>query len=318
MTSVAESPSCPRCGETMVLRVAERGSYAGQRFWGCPRFPQCWGRRGVEPTSGVEPSPASAVQTSQARLESPAPRRIEAGQSAQVEFERRRGGHVRRLRRVWPVLVGFTLVLMLLAYLFVSTYISPEWGAGAAAVVVLVMLGAISAFPQVIDAWRVGAEGERRTAAYLDGLAEHGFVLLHDRKVPGYGGNLDHLAIGPSGVWVIETKSLRGKVEIEGDVLKIGGHRQDRIVDQVFREATSVQIALRQSLDGIGLTAIPALCLHRSRLPLLNRSVRGVRLASGADLTKLLRQGSPRLTAEQVQEVARAADRLLLRAAPRT
>lgn len=37
------APSCPRCGSAMVLRVARKGPYAGKKFWGCSRFPECRG-----------------------------------------------------------------------------------------------------------------------------------------------------------------------------------------------------------------------------------------------------------------------------------
>ncbi|MCP4624903.1 MAG: DUF2034 domain-containing protein [bacterium] len=33
--------SCPKCGADMVLRVAKKGKYAGQKFWGCSGFPGC-------------------------------------------------------------------------------------------------------------------------------------------------------------------------------------------------------------------------------------------------------------------------------------
>lgn len=38
-----EIPDCPRCGSTMVLREARRGSYKGNVFWGCSTFPKCKG-----------------------------------------------------------------------------------------------------------------------------------------------------------------------------------------------------------------------------------------------------------------------------------
>ena len=40
-----QAPVCPRCGSKMVLRTARQGANAGQSFWGCPRFPECWGKR---------------------------------------------------------------------------------------------------------------------------------------------------------------------------------------------------------------------------------------------------------------------------------
>lgn len=37
--------ACPKCGSPMVQRVAQKGSQAGNRFWGCTRFPACRGIR---------------------------------------------------------------------------------------------------------------------------------------------------------------------------------------------------------------------------------------------------------------------------------
>ena len=41
------APDCPRCGAEMVIREAKKGSKVGSRFWGCPRFPACWGKREI-------------------------------------------------------------------------------------------------------------------------------------------------------------------------------------------------------------------------------------------------------------------------------
>ena len=99
--------------------------------------------------------------------------------------------------------------LMLMFYLLVQAYTDARWGAVAAGVIALVMLYGFVQSPKV-DAWRTGAEGERATARDLDGLGAAGFVVLHDRRVPGYGGNIDHVAIGPTGVWAIEMCRRRG------------------------------------------------------------------------------------------------------------
>lgn len=39
------APACPRCGQTMVIRTARRGTGAGDRFWGCQGYPRCKGTR---------------------------------------------------------------------------------------------------------------------------------------------------------------------------------------------------------------------------------------------------------------------------------
>ena len=64
--------------------------------------------------------------------------------------------------------------------------------------------------------WRRGAEGERATAGLLDPLRHLGWAVLHDRRLPGSGANIDHLLIGP-GVHVIDSKACRGRIKLLGD-----------------------------------------------------------------------------------------------------
>ena len=43
-------PSCPKCGQPMVLRVVKKeGPHKGKRFWGCRDFPRCRGVREYVP-----------------------------------------------------------------------------------------------------------------------------------------------------------------------------------------------------------------------------------------------------------------------------
>jgi restriction system protein len=41
----AASAECPTCGSAMVKRVAKRGRFAGNSFWGCSKYPTCHGTR---------------------------------------------------------------------------------------------------------------------------------------------------------------------------------------------------------------------------------------------------------------------------------
>jgi hypothetical protein len=61
--------------------------------------------------------------------------------------------------------------------------------------------------------WALGAEGEESIGALLSRAVSDGGVVLHDRRVPNSRANLDHLAIVPSGVWVIDAKHYRGRLE---------------------------------------------------------------------------------------------------------
>ena len=48
-TVATESPACPKCGGEMVCKESKQGASAGSFFWGCSRFPQCWGSRSMSP-----------------------------------------------------------------------------------------------------------------------------------------------------------------------------------------------------------------------------------------------------------------------------
>jgi len=67
---------------------------------------------------------------------------------------------------------------------------------------------------------RAGAEGEQEVAAILNGLPA-GFVVLHDVVVSmpsGHAAEVDHLVLGPTGVWVVETKRWGGVLTPNADV----------------------------------------------------------------------------------------------------
>lgn len=42
------APDCPKCGSTMVRRLAKKGPTAGSEFWGCKQYPKCHGNRSID------------------------------------------------------------------------------------------------------------------------------------------------------------------------------------------------------------------------------------------------------------------------------
>lgn len=77
-----------------------------------------------------------------------------------------------------------------------------------------------------------GAEGEKVVGQMLEGLRKDGYQVLHD--VPGEGFNVDHVIVGPAGVFVIETKTIskpvRGDVRVsyDGKRVLVNGFKPDR------------------------------------------------------------------------------------------
>ena len=86
---------------------------------------------------------------------------------------------------------------------------------------------------------------ERRTARLLDRLVRDGYVVFHDLAVPGNASaNVDHLVIGPSGVFVIDSKQWSGSVHQGADGLAWHNHyRLDRTLETVRWEAETVGLA---------------------------------------------------------------------------
>jgi hypothetical protein len=105
--------------------------------------------------------------------------------------------------------------------------------------------------------WRRGAHGERHTARLLDRLTRDGFVIFHDLAVPGNASaNVDHLVIGPTGVFVIDSKQWTGQVHQGADGLAWHNHyRLDRTLETVRWEAGTISRLL-------GTRSAALLCVH--------------------------------------------------------
>jgi hypothetical protein len=108
--------------------------------------------------------------------------------------------------------------------------------------------------------WRRGVAGEQQTARLLDRLGRDGYVVLHDLAVPGSPANVDHLVIGPSGVFVVDSKQWTGNVAQGPDGLVWHNHyRLDRALATVRWEAETLGRLL-------GVPAAPLLCVHGARV----------------------------------------------------
>ena len=67
--------------------------------------------------------------------------------------------------------------------------------------------------------------------------------------MPGSRANIDHLAVAPSGVYVIDAKRYKGNIEVHkpwfGDgKLVIGGRDNTRLVDGLARQVEAVQTTI--------------------------------------------------------------------------
>lgn len=172
------------------------------------------------------------------------------------------------------------------------------------------LLLALGSAPQHESAFEQGALAERAIADSLATRTNSDRVItLHNRRMPGGRGDIDHVAIAPTGVWVIDTKDWNGKVEIKSPLfgtprLLIGGRECNKLINGLERQIAAV----RAALDRGGDHQIPlhgALCFTKADLPFFRtQTFRGHLLLYRKALAKRLNADGP-LSPATIEQVAR-------------
>jgi hypothetical protein len=193
------------------------------------------------------------------------------GASARREGERRRANREQRIRERNPRLGGLRF--------------------------------ALQEAPAHERAWENGAVGEEQVAASLARRCPEALVL-HDRCLPGSRANIDHLAIAPSGVFVIDAKRYKGKIAVRRPLfgepkLMIAGRNKAKLVDGLAQQVEVVLAELAEIAPGIAVQGCfcfvnPPGLLASSDLPLLRTlSIDGYPLFYPRKLVKRLNKPGP-------------------------
>ncbi|HEY9478017.1 MAG TPA: nuclease-related domain-containing protein [Microbacteriaceae bacterium] len=168
-----------------------------------------------------------------------------AGASAQREYERRKNARETRIRTAHPIAGGLIL--------------------------------ALSDDPQSTKAWATGARGEELLGHRLDRLSGQGVHVLHDRRIPRTKANIDHIVVGPSGVFVIDAKKYHGRpsLRVEGGLIRprteklmVGSRNCTRLTEGVHKQLGLVRSALASAdLEQIPVSGM--LCFVEADWPLI-------------------------------------------------
>ena len=150
-------------------------------------------------------------------------------------------------------------------------------------------------------AWRRGAAGERRTARLLCPLERQGWVVLHDLAVPGSRANIDHLVIGPGGVFVIDSEQYRGRLQLDpSGRLWHGRYPLAPTLGAVSFEADQAA----QVLPDPGVVVLPVVAVHGAQVPWGKVVVQGVPVMAARRLPSMLRGLPPLLGPERIAALA--------------
>jgi Nuclease-related domain len=150
-------------------------------------------------------------------------------------------------------------------------------------------------------AWRRGAAGERRTARLLGPLERQGWAVLHDLAIPGSRANLDHLLIGPGGVFVIDSKQYRGRLQLDpSGRLWHGRHSLAPALRAVSWEADQAA----RVLPDPGMAVVPVMAVHGAQVPWGKVVMDGVPVVAARRLPSMLRALPAVLRPERVAWLA--------------
>ena len=115
----------------------------------------------------------------------------------------------RRTRRANQAILLTTCLALALAGTVVPGLFKFLFGLIAGAALALVVF-LRHRMPAGVERWAEGGDGERRTAKVLRPLADAGWVVRHDRQTDD--GTVEHLLIGPTGVYLLDTKDWSGEI----------------------------------------------------------------------------------------------------------
>lgn len=164
---------------------------------------------------------------------------------------------------------------------------------------------AVTDEPASTRAFAVGAAGEEKIAASLEKRAGETVLFLHNRRLGGSArGDIDHIAVAPSGVYVIDAKHYADKkVEVRRsggwfsetrEQLFIGGRDRTQLLKSVGKQVVAVRQALNAVPGTDDVPVRPVLCFVGAYLPLLTMlRIADIPLLGPKDTAAILRTTGP-------------------------
>ena len=154
-------------------------------------------------------------------------------------------------------------------------------------------------------AWRVGAGGEETVGARLEKLERRGWHVLHSVPVGARESDIDHVLIGPGGVFTINTKTHPGgRVWVGRHAVRVNGHTQPYLrnsrheaarASRLLSEACEMPVEVRPVLVFLTGTLLPNVTVKQQP--------EDVAVLDRMDIPGAFRRARRRLTDQQVEHI---------------
>jgi Nuclease-related domain len=266
----------------------------------------------VDRETGTEQTPAGQAAPVRAPVDLPAHTRpIIAGLAADPRV---------------PVWIRRAIIAVVVAVV-ISIFGNWRWGLTAAAAVAIVdtiyqskNMGLIPAAARVTSA-------QRKTRRRLYLLRPNGYLAVNARAIPGTDSVIDHLVIGPGGVFAVDSERWDRRLPIRtvagnsaaGPVLYHGPFSQKDRLAHARWEAAQASRLLSADL-GREIQVYPAMVIYGPMIPWAVAALRGVDVFAGRAIGRYFRgrskaarsgRSASRLTWEEAGEIFNAAQRTL-------
>ncbi|TMQ99892.1 NERD domain-containing protein [Actinomadura soli] len=191
------------------------------------------------------------------------------------------------------------------------------WRLGLTVAVLVVIADVVrrSRKDSTVTAWQKSSAAERRTEKQLRALQRNGYLVLHARAVPRdddgvSDGRIDHLVIGPSGVYAIDSEKWDKRLPVRTmSHLKLFHgpfNKKDRL-DEARWEAQMASNILAEKV-GFEVPVQPSVAIYGPSIPWKVMRVRDVDVYSGNRARAYLRRRPTILTEGDVQRIFQAAE----------
>ena len=209
-------------------------------------------------------------------------------------------------------------VLAAVAGIVVAIFL--DWRAGLTAAAIVAILDTIhrSRTTAVIPAAVRVTSAQRRTRRRLLLARRSGYLTLNGRAIPGTNCIIDHLIVGPAGVFAVDSERWDRRLPIratQGGHLYHGPYSQTSRLKHAQLEAVMAARLISETL-GRKQRIRPAMVIYGPTVPWTVARIGGVDVFSGRRLRKYLRaqaraRREERLTHEEIERIHDAAETAL-------
>ncbi|MCK2214335.1 caspase family protein [Actinomadura sp. ATCC 31491] len=162
----------------------------------------------------------------------------------------------------------------------VVSFLTRDWRLGVSVAIFAAIAEAIyeAWSSSSVPAWRHVSAMQPRTEAKLRRLERSGYRMLHARTIPGTGVLIDHMIIGPTGVYTVTSekwnKRLTVRTQLQSELWR-GPFSQRSRLDEV--RSTAIQAGDRISAAlGLRITVTPSLSIYGPSTPWKTNTIRDV------------------------------------------